>query len=73
MDADEEQLVREGWEEKGADWFGKTDIGAWGKIALGSAVAGVGMYMGGQALPKVKQIPPATARVETPPEKSGGE
>jgi hypothetical protein len=52
MDDDEEELVREGWEELGADWFGAKQIGPWGKIALGSCVAGVGMYMGGKPIPK---------------------
>jgi hypothetical protein len=61
MDDDEIALVREGWEEKGADWFGKTNIGPWGKIALGSAVAGVGMYMGGKPIPKAPKAIPAPA------------
>jgi hypothetical protein len=56
MDEDEIELVREGWEEKGADLFGRTSIGPWGKIALGSAVAGVGMWMGGKDIPKPKQL-----------------
>jgi hypothetical protein len=71
MDDDEEQLVREGWEEKGAEWFGRTDIGPWGKIALGSAVAGVGMYVGGKPIPppaKLKLIPAEPAREPPPPE-----
>jgi len=73
MDDDEIALVREGWEEKGADWFGKTDIGPWGKIALGSAVAGVGMYMGGKPLPKpkAKELPPADGANVRPERASG--
>lgn len=47
MDDDELALVQEGWEELGAEWFGRVEIGPVGKIALGSATAAVGMYMGG--------------------------
>jgi hypothetical protein len=76
MDDDELELVREGWEEKGADWFGRTNIGPWGKIALGSAVAGVGMYMGGKPLPKPKKelppVPAGGANVRPEPEGGGG-
>jgi hypothetical protein len=74
MDDDEIELVREGWEEKGADWFGRTNIGPWGKIALGSAVAGVGMYMGGKPLP-AKKLPPAKPAdgANVRPEREGGE
>jgi hypothetical protein len=76
MDDDEIALVREGWEEKGADWFGKTNIGPWGKIALGSAVAGVGMYMGGKPIPKAPKAlpapPPAGGTNERLDPKGGG-
>jgi hypothetical protein len=74
MDDDEIRLVREGWEEKGADWFGRTNIGPWGKIALGSAVAGVGMYMGGTPIekPKPKELPPAAAGSNVRLEREGG-
>lgn len=74
MDDDEISLVREGWEEKGADWFGRTNIGPWGKIALGSAVAGVGMYMGGEPIdkPKPKELPPTGGANVRPERESGG-
>jgi hypothetical protein len=63
MDDDELVLVRGGWEELGAEWFGRVEIGPWGRIALGSAVAGVGMYMGGDPIkpPEQKQLPAAAA------------
>lgn len=56
MDEDEVELIREGWEEKGQEWFGKVEVGPWGKIALGAVAAGAGMYMGGTP---VKRLPPA--------------
>jgi len=58
MDDDEQALVAEGWREKGQEWFGQADIGAWGKILLGGATAGVGMYLGGKPLRPVEK--PAT-------------
>jgi hypothetical protein len=75
MDDDELAMVKEGWEEKGADWFGKTDIGPWGKIAIGSAAAGVGMYLGGKPIPKPPapaKPPPAGGANERPEPKVGG-
>lgn len=77
IDDDELAMIREGWEEKGADWFGKTDIGPWGKVALGSAVAGAGMYMAGKELPKPKELPrpkeqPADG-ANVRPERAGGD
>lgn len=62
MDDSEIELVREGWGELGAKWFGQTAIGPLGKIVLGSAVAGVGMYMGG------KEIPPKPKLLTEPPD-----
>jgi hypothetical protein len=72
MDDDEIALIREGWEEKGADWFGKTTIGPWGKIAMGTAVAGVGMWIGSKPIerPKPKALPAAPPKPE--PRKDGG-
>lgn len=74
MDDDEVAMVREGWEEKGAEWFGKVEIGPWGKIALGSAVAGVGMYMGGEPIekPKPKQLAAADGANVRPERDEGG-
>lgn len=67
MDDDEVTLLREGWQEKGEEWFGGTELGPWGKIALGSTVAGVGMYMGGKPIPKPNPLPPKA------PEEKGGD
>lgn len=76
MDDDELELVRGGWEELGAEWFGRVEIGPWGKIALGSAVAGVGMYMGGDPIaPPPKQLPavaPADGANVRPERDEGG-
>lgn len=66
MDDDEQALIQEGFEEKLADLFGRTEIGPWGKIILGTAVAGTGMYVGGTAIPKPKQLTPATSKSDEP-------
>ena len=70
MDDDEIELVREGWMELGEQWFGKTTLGPAGKVALGTIVAGVGMYVGGKPLPKPKELAAANdnAKPTTPAE-----
>lgn len=57
MDEDETRLITEGWEEIFAEWFGKKKLTPWGKVAAGSAVAGIGMYMAGKPLPEPKPAP----------------
>ena len=59
MDEDEEELIREGFEELCAVWFGRVELGPTGKVAVGCVVAGVGMYMGGTKIEKPKELPPA--------------
>jgi hypothetical protein len=66
MDDDEEELIREGCEELCERFFGRTEIGPWGKIAAGAVVAGVGMYMGGKPLPKAAAPKRLEASVRAP-------
>ena len=81
MDEDEIKLVTEGWEEIFAEWFGKKKLTPMGKVLAGSAVAGIGMYMGGKSIPEPKPAPaPAqlqlvpAQRPSTPPAgKDGGD
>lgn len=66
MDDDELEQVRAGWAELGEQWFGSTNLGPWGKIAIYSTVAGVGMYRNGKPLPPPEPLPPRE------PEPAGG-
>lgn len=71
MDEDEEQLMREGYTELCKKAFGSKKITPLGKVALASAAAGWGMYMGGKPIPKPKpqqpQQRPELRAVEAPP------
>ncbi|MFL5381289.1 MAG: hypothetical protein ACJ8GN_02060 [Longimicrobiaceae bacterium] len=74
MDDNEIAMVREGWEEKGAEWFGRVEIGPWGKIALGTGLAGFGMYVNGKVLEEQKKLPakPADGADGRPERDAGG-
>ena len=68
MDDNEVDLIREGWQEKGADWFGKVELGSAGKIAIGTLAAGVGMYVGGKSIEPKRLAPPAAEQKAEQPE-----
>jgi hypothetical protein len=67
IDDDELEQIRAGWTELGQQWLGQASIGPWGRIAVYSAVAGVGMYRSGKPLP-----PPAAKLPPREPEPDGG-
>jgi hypothetical protein len=66
MEEAEERLIEKGWKEIGARWFGRTELGPWGKVLMGATVAGVGMYIAGEPIdppdePKALAAAPAAA------------
>lgn len=60
MDDDERDLIQEGLAEQFQIWFGAQELSPLGKVALGSLVAGAGMWRQGTPLAKTPAPPRLT-------------
>jgi hypothetical protein len=78
MDDDEQELIREGFEELAAKYLGTKKISPAGKVLAGGIAAGFGMYIGGKEIPKPKPapalqlVPPAQLSQRPPAPDDGG-